>query len=138
MMLWFIACGTGLLGPVANIGRAGGLIVGLLAGVPVYAGHLRDRVDAPELTAGNWASEHIRGARRAVRQFVTPYVPCGSCGSRPGCCCSNVDGRENRVVDGTCLKRHVIRRDSRVARAARPGRGRAHGGGRRLCARSPA
>ncbi|MFZ6182701.1 rhomboid family intramembrane serine protease [Nannocystis pusilla] len=75
MMLWFVACGTGLLGHVANVGHAGGLIAGLLAGVPVYVGHLRDRIDAPEFTAGTWASEHIRGARRVVRQFVTPYVP---------------------------------------------------------------
>lgn len=75
MMVWFVVCATGMFGPIANVGHAGGLVAGLLAGLPAYVGHLRDRVEAPEFAAGNWASVHIRGARRVAREFITPYVP---------------------------------------------------------------
>lgn len=75
MMVWFVACATGMLGPIANVAHAGGLVAGLLAGVPVYIGHLRDRIAEPEFVAHSWASVNIRGARRVVRQFFTPYVP---------------------------------------------------------------
>ncbi|WAS91750.1 rhomboid family intramembrane serine protease [Nannocystis punicea] len=75
IMVWFVACATGLLGPIANIGHAGGLVAGLLAGLPAYVGHLRDRIEEPEFAAGNWASINVRGGRRLARQFFTPYVP---------------------------------------------------------------
>lgn len=75
MMVWFVACATGVLGPVANVAHAVGLVAGLVAGVPVYVGHLRDRIAEPEFVAGNWADIHIRGGRRVVRRFFTPYVP---------------------------------------------------------------
>jgi GlpG protein len=75
MMVWFVACATGMLGPIANVAHAAGLVAGLLAGVPVYAGHLRDRIAEPEFAAGNWADVHIRGGRRVVRRFFTPFVP---------------------------------------------------------------
>lgn len=75
MMIWFVACATGLLGPIANIGHAAGLVAGLLAGMPVYIGHLRDHVKAPEFVAGNWASVNVKGYRRVLRQYVRPFVP---------------------------------------------------------------
>lgn len=75
MMAWFVVCATGMFGPVANVAHAGGLVAGLLAGLPGYVGHLRDRIADPEFAEGNWASVNIRGARRVVRQFFTPYVP---------------------------------------------------------------
>lgn len=75
MMAWFVACATGMFGPIANVGHAAGLCAGLLAGVPVYVGHVRDRIADPEFAAGNWASVNIRGWRRVVRQFLAPYVP---------------------------------------------------------------
>ena len=33
------------------------------------------QIAEPEFAAGNWADLHIRGGRRVVRRFFTPYVP---------------------------------------------------------------
>lgn len=75
MMIWFVACATGLFGPIANIGHGLGLVVGLLAGAPLYVAYLRDRKANPEFVAGNWADVHLQGWRRWVRRYFRPYVP---------------------------------------------------------------
>jgi GlpG protein len=75
MMIWFVACATGMFGPIANIGHGLGLVVGLLAGTPVYVTYLRARKANPEFVAGNWADVNLQGWRRWVRRYFRPYVP---------------------------------------------------------------
>lgn len=75
LMVWFVACATGLLGPIANIGHAGGLVVGLLFGLPPYLRHLRARGTKPEVEDGSWAAVHLTGFRRFRRRMLDPYVP---------------------------------------------------------------
>jgi GlpG protein len=75
LMVWFVACATGLLGPIANIGHAGGLVVGLLFGLPAYVRHLRAKGTTPEVEAGTWADVHLTGLRRFRRRVLEPYVP---------------------------------------------------------------
>ncbi|MEM7152895.1 MAG: rhomboid family intramembrane serine protease [Myxococcota bacterium] len=75
IMLWFVACATGLFGPIANIGHAGGLIAGLLLGLPPYVRQLRAQSEGPKSDGNDWASVHGSGARRIFRRVVTPYVP---------------------------------------------------------------
>lgn len=75
MMIWFVLCATGLVGPIANVGHAAGLVAGLLAGLPAYVSYLRGRAANQEFKAHSWADVHIRGKSRVYRQFVAPYVP---------------------------------------------------------------
>lgn len=75
MLVWFIVCLTGGAGPIANVAHAGGLIAGILAGLPAYLGYLRGRAANPEFNKHGWADVHIRGKTRVYRQFVAPYVP---------------------------------------------------------------
>jgi len=75
IMLWFVGCATGLFGPIANVGHAGGLLAGLLLGLPPYLRHLRAHASAPDFQGDDWASVHVTGARRIYRRFVAPYVP---------------------------------------------------------------
>lgn len=75
IMLWFIACATGMFGPIANVGHAGGLLAGLLLGLPPYVRQLRAHTRAPDFAGNDWASVHVTGARRLYRRFVGPYVP---------------------------------------------------------------
>jgi GlpG protein len=75
VMLWFVACATGAFGPIANVGHAGGLLAGLLLGLPPYVRHLRAHVQAPMFVGNDWASVHLTGPRRIYRRFVSPYVP---------------------------------------------------------------
>ena len=75
IMLWFVACATGMFGPIANIGHAGGLLAGLLLGLPPYLRQLRARGDGPPSDGNDWASVHGSGRSRVFRRFVTPYVP---------------------------------------------------------------
>jgi GlpG protein len=75
MMLWFVACATGWLGPIANVGHAGGLLVGLLFGLPPWIRHVRARGTTPRFEDGSWESVHLRGFARFRRRFVTPWVP---------------------------------------------------------------
>jgi GlpG protein len=72
MMGWFVACATGWLGPIANIGHAGGLVVGLLFGVPAY---VRDRRAAPVVVKGTWADVQLPGFRGWRRRYFDPYAP---------------------------------------------------------------
>ncbi len=78
MMVWFVACATGVLGPIANVAHAGGLLAGLLAGTPAYLGHLRAAVATGGLgkfTEHSWASTNVHGWSRFSQQFFRPYVP---------------------------------------------------------------
>jgi hypothetical protein len=75
LMVWFVACATGLLGPIANIGHAGGLVVGLLFGLPAFIRHLRAKGTKPELEDGSWAAVHLTGFRRFRRRVLDPYIP---------------------------------------------------------------
>ena len=76
MIVWFVLCLTGAAGPIANVGHAGGLIAGLLAGAPAYVGYLRGRAANPGLfSEHSWADVHLRGKTRVYRRFVAPYVP---------------------------------------------------------------
>jgi GlpG protein len=75
MMVWFVACATGVLGPVANVAHAGGLVVGLLVGSRAYFGQLRDTLTKPKFGAHSWASTNVQGSSRFVQQYFRPYVP---------------------------------------------------------------
>ncbi|MFV8755291.1 rhomboid family intramembrane serine protease [Nannocystaceae bacterium ST9] len=75
MMVWFVVCATGLVGPVANVGHAGGLLAGLLAGTPAYFAHLREALANPKFTAHSWASTNVQGWPRFAQQYFRPYVP---------------------------------------------------------------
>lgn len=75
MMVWFVACATGVFGPIANVGHAGGLLAGLLAGMPVYVGQLRDALSNPKFTEHSWASTNVHGWSRFAQQYFRPYVP---------------------------------------------------------------
>ena len=46
LMAWLVLCATGKLGPVANVGHAGGLLVGLIAGLPPYLRRVRSGAHA--------------------------------------------------------------------------------------------
>lgn len=74
MMLWFVLCLTGIVGPIANVGHAGGLIAGLAAGTPAYLAHRRAHDESPAFESGAWANT-LRGRRRFVRRWLTPYAP---------------------------------------------------------------
>jgi hypothetical protein len=74
-MAWFVLCALGVFGPVANIGHAGGLVVGLLFGMPAFIRHLRARGTSPDFAEGSWADVHLAGFRRFERRFLRPYVP---------------------------------------------------------------
>jgi GlpG protein len=75
MMIWFVLCTTGLIGPVANVAHAAGLMMGLMMGLPGYVLYLRARAANPEFKEHSWADVHIRGKTRVYRQFLAPYVP---------------------------------------------------------------
>lgn len=75
MMVWFVACATGVLGPVANVAHASGLLAGLVAGSPAYLRHLRDAIANPKFTQHSWASTNVHGWSRFAQQYFRPYVP---------------------------------------------------------------
>ncbi len=74
-MGWFVLCATGAFGPIANIGHAGGLIVGLLFGMPAFVRHLRARGTRPDFSEGGWADVQLTGFRKFRRRWLQPYVP---------------------------------------------------------------
>jgi GlpG protein len=74
-MLWFVACATGWLGPVANLGHAGGLVAGLLCGLPPYLRHLRDRRSSLATVEHSWAQTQGTGWQRFRRRVLMPYMP---------------------------------------------------------------
>lgn len=74
MMVWFLVCATGMAGPIANIGHAGGLIAGLVLGLAPYVRHVRARAPT-SIEGGSWADVNLTGPRRFRWRFVDPYVP---------------------------------------------------------------
>lgn len=74
-MVWFIACATGAFGPIANLGHAGGLVAGLLAGMPPYLRHLKARTTALQETPGTWADVFGTPWRRFRMRVLMPYMP---------------------------------------------------------------
>ncbi len=76
MMGWFVLCATGLVGSIANLGHAGGLVVGLLFGVPAWVVHLRARTTRPTYEhEGAWAQVSLSRWVRFRRRVVDPFVP---------------------------------------------------------------
>lgn len=75
IMGWFVACATGFLGPIANIGHAGGLVVGLLFGLPAYLRHLRAKTPPAEAKEGSWAALNLTGFRWVKQRVLRPYAP---------------------------------------------------------------
>ena len=74
-MVWFVLCATGAFGPIANIGHAGGLVVGLMFGMPAFVRHARAKGTTPDFAEGSWAEVHLSGFRRFRRRWLQPYVP---------------------------------------------------------------
>jgi GlpG protein len=74
-MVWFVSCATGMFGPIANIGHAGGLVVGLLFGMPAFVRHVRAKGTNPDFAEGSWADVQLTGFRRFRRRWLTPYMP---------------------------------------------------------------
>lgn len=75
LMAWFVVCATGWLGPVANIGHAGGLLAGLVLGMAPWLRHVRARGTALPDAPGSWADVHLVGWRRFRRNVLAPYMP---------------------------------------------------------------
>lgn len=75
IMGWFVACATGFLGPIANIGHAGGLVVGLLFGIPAYLRHLRAKAPPADAKEGSWANLNLTGFNRIRQRVLRPYAP---------------------------------------------------------------
>ena len=74
LMGWFVLCATGLVGHIANIQHALGLVFGLLAGMPAYVAFRRSSSDM-RFEKGSWADLNIRGFQRFKRVYIDPYVP---------------------------------------------------------------
>ncbi len=75
VMGWFVLCATGAVGPIANIGHAGGLVIGLLFGLPAYLRHLRARRSGPKPQEGSWADVHRTGFAAFRHRVLLPYAP---------------------------------------------------------------
>lgn len=75
MMGWLILCGTGLMGPVANVAHAGGLIVGLAWGAPSFVRFARTYSIKTTFQKGSWEDLHVRGFARFRRLVLEPYLP---------------------------------------------------------------
>lgn len=75
MMIWLVACATGLLGPIANVAHAFGLLAGLFAGLPAYRAHLRAALDNQTFGEHGFGRRDLRGSNRIVRQYLRPYAP---------------------------------------------------------------
>lgn len=74
-IVWLIACGSGWLGPIANLGHAGGLVVGLLMGTPAYVQHLRARRSGLAAVEHSWANTYGTPWLRFRHRVVAGYVP---------------------------------------------------------------
>lgn len=75
LMVWLVVCATGLVGPIANAAHAMGLIVGVLAGLPVYIKVVRSEELRRPFEKGSWEDLNIKGWRRFDRLYVQPFVP---------------------------------------------------------------
>ncbi len=75
MMLWFVVCATGLVGPVANAAHAVGFAVGLFVGLPAYLRRFGDLREGRKIREGSWTDVNLVGFRRFTHRYVTPYAP---------------------------------------------------------------
>ena len=75
MMGWFVVCATGFVGPIANLGHAGGLVVGLLFGLPAYVRQLRAVGFGRRFEKGSWGDVQLTGWRWVSLRVLRPYLP---------------------------------------------------------------
>ncbi len=75
IMVWFVLCATGMLGPIANVGHAGGLIVGLCFGLPAYLRHVRAHGFGHRHERGSWGDVQLTGWRWVRARVLRPYLP---------------------------------------------------------------
>ncbi len=75
MMGWFVLCATGFLGPIANLGHAGGLVVGLLFGLPAYVRQVRAVGFGQPFEKGSWGDVQLKGWRWVRLRVLRPYLP---------------------------------------------------------------
>lgn len=75
MMGWFVLCATGFVGPIANLGHAGGLVVGLAFGLPVYIRHVRAVGFGQRFEKGSWGDVQLQGWRWVQLRVLRPYLP---------------------------------------------------------------
>ena len=74
LMIWLILCGTGLVGAVANAAHAMGLVVGIVAGLPVYV-RFRRVYNLKGAAQPQWGAKNSKGWQRFDRLYVQPYAP---------------------------------------------------------------
>ncbi len=75
MMGWLVLCGTGALGPVANVAHAGGLIVGIALGFPEFVRFVRSHNIKTAFAKGSWEDMNVKGWARWRRLAIEPYLP---------------------------------------------------------------
>ncbi|MGH1346555.1 MAG: rhomboid family intramembrane serine protease [Nannocystales bacterium] len=75
MMGWFVLCATGFVGPIANLGHAGGLVVGLLFGLPAYVRQVRAVGFGQRFEKGSWGDVQLKGWRWVQLRVLRPYLP---------------------------------------------------------------
>lgn len=75
MMGWFVLCATGFMGPIANLGHAGGLVVGLLFGLPAYIRQVRAVGFGQGFEKGSWGDVQLKGWRWVQLRVLRPYLP---------------------------------------------------------------
>ena len=75
IMVWFVLCATGFVGPIANLGHAGGLVIGLLFGLPPYIRQVRAVGFGNEVEEGSWADVQMKGWRWVRLRVLRPYLP---------------------------------------------------------------
>lgn len=75
MMGWFVLCATGFMGPIANLGHAGGLVVGLLFGLPAYIRQVRAVGFGQRFEKGSWGDVQMKGWRWVRLRVLRPYLP---------------------------------------------------------------
>ncbi len=75
MMGWFVLCATGVMGPIANLGHAGGLVVGLLFGLPAYIRQVRAVGFGHRFAEGSWGDVQLKGWRWVQLRVLRPYLP---------------------------------------------------------------
>lgn len=74
-IVWLVACGSGMFGPIANLGHAGGLVVGLAMGAPAYVRHVRARRNGLAAVDGSWANTYGTPWLRFRHRVIAGYVP---------------------------------------------------------------
>ncbi len=75
MMGWFVLCATGFVGPIANLGHAGGLVVGLAFGLPAYIRQVRAVGFGQGFEKGSWGDVQLKGWRWVQLRVLRPYLP---------------------------------------------------------------